>query len=183
MHVSSARVSNVGLSFIMLKIKQCLSLEIALRKFFNNELWLRKIPRYPLDKLHECGQKWFGNLRKCGRKWLTQSAISTFSSPVRCWGFGTGVVRIKVSVYLEWMRWITQIDVNCAGKKNNKKQMRHMALDHSAASRKHAYIILTPLNPLLYSKTGIYRGIHDFSYFCSKDRLWVLVRNASSRRF
>ena len=37
-HVSSARVSNVGLSFIMLKIKQCLSLEIALRKFFNNKL-------------------------------------------------------------------------------------------------------------------------------------------------
>ena len=35
-------------------------------------------------------------------------------------------------------------------------------------SRKHAYIILTPLNPLLYSKTGVYRGIHYFSYFCSK---------------
>ena len=36
------------------------------------------------------------------------------------------------------------------------------------ASRKYAYIILTPLNPLLYSKTGVYRGIHYFSYFCSK---------------
>ena len=35
-------------------------------------------------------------------------------------------------------------------------------------SRKHAYIILTPLNPSLHSKTGVYRGINYFSYFCSK---------------
>ena len=27
------------------------------------------------------------------------------------------------------------------------------------------------------------RGIHYFPYFCSKHRLWVLVRTASSRRF
>ena len=33
----------------------------------------------------------------------------------------------------------------------------------------------TPVNPLLYSKTGVYRGIHYFFYFCSKHRLWVLV--------
>ena len=46
------------------------------------------------------------------------------------------------------------------------------------SSRKHACIILTPLNPtFFYSKTGVYRGIHYFSYFCSKHRLWVLVRN------
>ena len=32
------------------------------------------------------------------------------------------------------------------------------------ASRKHAYIILTPLNPTLYSKTGVYRGIHFFLF-------------------
>ena len=46
-------------------------------------------------------------------------------------------------------------------------------------SRKHTYIILTPLNPLLYSKskTGVYRDIHYFSYFCSKHKLWVLVRS------
>ena len=31
-------------------------------------------------------------------------------------------------------------------------------------SRKNTYIILTPL---LYSKTGVYRGIHYFSSFCS----------------
>ena len=30
-------------------------------------------------------------------------------------------------------------------------------------------------SPLLYSKTGVYRGINNFSYFCSKT-LWILVR-------
>ena len=42
------------------------------------------------------------------------------------------------------------------------------------ASRKHAYIILTPPPPpqipLLYSKTGVYRGIYYFSYFAKKHR-------------
>ena len=41
-------------------------------------------------------------------------------------------------------------------------------LSYLNPSRKHAYIILTPLNPILYSKTGVYRGIHYFSYFRSK---------------
>ena len=36
-------------------------------------------------------------------------------------------------------------------------------------SYKHACIMLTPLNPTLYSKTGVYRGIHYFSFFCSKN--------------
>ena len=30
--------------------------------------------------------------------------------------------------------------------------------------------------PLLYSKTGVYRGIPYFSYFAKKHRLWVLIR-------
>ena len=58
------------------------------------------------------------------------------------------------------------------------------------ASRKHAYIVLTPLNPTFISKTGVCRGIHEISYFCSKKkkkkkkkRLWVLVRTASQWRF
>ena len=54
---------------------------------------------------------------------------------------------------------------------------------YSYSSRKHTYIILTLLTPLIYSRTGVYRGIYSFSYFCSKHRLWVLVRTASSRRF
>ena len=36
-------------------------------------------------------------------------------------------------------------------------------------SRKHAYIILTPLTPLLYSKTGVYRSIHFFFLFLLKN--------------
>ena len=33
--------------------------------------------------------------------------------------------------------------------------------------------------PLLYSKTGVYRGIPIFLVFAPKHRLWVLVRTAS----
>ena len=34
--------------------------------------------------------------------------------------------------------------------------------DKTISSRKHAYVILTPLNPTLYRKTEVYRGIHYF---------------------
>ena len=37
----------------------------------------------------------------------------------------------------------------------------------------------TPYIPLLYSKTGVYKGIHFFLTFALKHRLWVLVRTAS----
>ena len=37
--------------------------------------------------------------------------------------------------------------------------------------------------PLLYSKTGVYSGIHYFSYFAKKHRLWVLIRTVSLRQF
>ena len=40
-----------------------------------------------------------------------------------------------------------------------------------------------PYTPLLYSKTGVYRGIHYFLIFVLKHRLWSLVRTASLRRF
>ena len=39
-----------------------------------------------------------------------------------------------------------------------------------------------PYTPLLYSKTGVYRGKHYFLSFALKHRLWVLVRTASVRR-
>ena len=35
----------------------------------------------------------------------------------------------------------------------------------SGASWKHAYVICTHLNPLLYSKTGVYRVYIIFHYF------------------
>ena len=37
--------------------------------------------------------------------------------------------------------------------------------------------------PLLYSKTGVCRGIPIFLIFAPKHRLWVFVRTASARRF
>ena len=37
---------------------------------------------------------------------------------------------------------------------------------------------IPPFTPLLYSKTGVYRGKHYFLIFASKHRLWVLVRTA-----
>ena len=46
--------------------------------------------------------------------------------------------------------------------------------------------IFDPLNPLLYSKTGVFRGIHYalcFFFYAQKHRLSVLVRTASPRRF
>ena len=36
---------------------------------------------------------------------------------------------------------------------------------------------------LYYSKTGVYRGIHNCLIFALQDRLWVLVRTASMGRF
>ena len=42
---------------------------------------------------------------------------------------------------------------------------------------------LLPQTPLLYTKTGVCRGIPIFLIFAPKHRLWVLVRTASARRF
>ena len=43
---------------------------------------------------------------------------------------------------------------------------------------------VVPFNPLLYSKTGVYKDTYIiFFYFAKKHRLWVLVRTASPRRF
>ena len=35
-------------------------------------------------------------------------------------------------------------------------------------SQKYTYIILAQLHPILFSKTGVYRGTNYFSYFCLK---------------
>ena len=42
---------------------------------------------------------------------------------------------------------------------------------------------IPPQTPLLYSKTGVCRGIPIFLIYAPKYRLWVLVRTASARRF
>ena len=38
---------------------------------------------------------------------------------------------------------------------------------------------IPPWTPLLYSKTGVYRGIPIFLIFAQKHRLWVVVRTAT----
>ena len=45
-----------------------------------------------------------------------------------------------------------------------------------SSSRKQVRVMKTPLHPLLYSKTGVYRGIHYLLIFALKHRVWVLVR-------
>ena len=50
--------------------------------------------------------------------------------------------------------------------------------------RENMSVKCVPLQtPLLYSKTGVCRGISTFLIFAPKHRLWVLVRTASARRF
>ena len=46
--------------------------------------------------------------------------------------------------------------------------------------------LITPLNPILYSKTGVCRRVPIFLNFAPKHRLWVLVKTALAtvaRRF
>ena len=38
---------------------------------------------------------------------------------------------------------------------------------------KHVRVMYTPLNPILYSKTGVCRGPPIFLFFAPKHRLWV----------
>ena len=49
---------------------------------------------------------------------------------------------------------------------------------------KHAYIVLTPLNPTIHSKNWGFAGVYIiFHISAQKHRLWVLVRTASAKRF
>ena len=40
-----------------------------------------------------------------------------------------------------------------------------------------------PLKPHFYIEQLGFTGVHYFSYFCSKHRVWVLIRTASARQF
>ena len=51
---------------------------------------------------------------------------------------------------------------------------------YNSTSRKHFRVMYTHYTPLLYSKTGVCRGIPIFLIFVQKHRIWVLVRTASS---
>ena len=53
---------------------------------------------------------------------------------------------------------------------------------HQPSLRKHAYSNILIISPPKTENFQI-KKIWYFSYFCSKHRLWVLVKTASSRRF
>ena len=42
------------------------------------------------------------------------------------------------------------------------------------SSQKHVRVMYTPYTPLLYSNTGVCRGIHIFLIFAPKHKLWVI---------
>ena len=68
-----------------------------------------------------------------------------------------------------------------------KQTTIRLGIAHPTKPPNHQFITKTCIynfdSPLLYSKTGVYRGVHYFLYVCSKRRLWVLVRDASPGRF
>ena len=49
-------------------------------------------------------------------------------------------------------------------------------LSSHSPSCKQVRVMNTPYTPVLYSKTGVYRGIHFFLIFALQHRSWVLVR-------
>ena len=58
-----------------------------------------------------------------------------------------------------------------------------MVTADSFITKTHLYNFDPLETPLLYSKTRVYSGIHYFSYFAKKHRLWVLIRTAALRQF
>ena len=53
-------------------------------------------------------------------------------------------------------------------------------LIQNVSSGKHVRVMDTPLNPTLYSKTGVCRGLPVFLIFAPEHRLWILVRTATN---
>ena len=49
-----------------------------------------------------------------------------------------------------------------------KRTPKTLIKQHKCTGWSQYYENIPPWTPLLYSKTGVYRGIHNFSYFCSK---------------
>ena len=63
-------------------------------------------------------------------------------------------------------------------------QVSYMNLTYwMCTSRKQVCVTNTPYTPLLYSKSGVYRGIHIFLIFALKHKLWVIVKTALLRLF
>ena len=66
--------------------------------------------------------------------------------------------------------------------KNDNFQLIFFYFFHIFAQNIYCGYTLEPPHCILYSKIGVYRGIHYFLIFALKHRLWVLVRTASLRR-
>ena len=87
---------------------------------------------------------------------------------------------------LEAPQW--DISNKCPQSIRNKKIYPRTIIKYFSSgvltSRKHAYIILTPLDPHFYIvKPGFTRVYIIFLISARKHRLWVLVRTASARQF
>ena len=75
------------------------------------------------------------------------------------------IVITRLVMSLEAMKWLCKRNPS-----SNKRARQHANMSVKCTP---------PYTPLLYSKTGVYRGIHHFLIFALKHKLWVLVRTAS----
>ena len=57
--------------------------------------------------------------------------------------------------------------------RSTKQKVKHIHQENMSVK------CILPQTPLLYSKTGVYRGLPNFLIFDPKHRLWVLVRTAT----
>ena len=111
------------------------------------------ITRWPMENSDIKSHLFWWEIRKIGKL-------------AKKWLFRQGRCRQKLQFYgLSW------------------KPLKKMIIITSWPITKACLYNVDPLNPLLYSKTGVYRGIHYFLITAQKHKLWVLVRTASPRRF
>ena len=62
-------------------------------------------------------------------------------------------------------------ELRCVANLDPKGMVGRIYVGDHLSSLKHAYVTLTPLNPYLYSKTGVYRGIHYLFLFLLKNKI------------
>ena len=59
--------------------------------------------------------------------------------------------------------------------RRNNASISHVPIGKSIHPDNMSMWFIPPCTPLLYSKTGVYRGIHYFLIFSLKHRLWIFV--------
>ena len=127
-----------------------------------------------------CAQRLLNRFNLCSRA-LCGALVLVASVPDHClYTFNLyTVLNVKImQIILKSYLCIAHMEVlRCLLKLHDK------SLASAVPSGKHVCEMYTPHTPLLYSKTGVIRGIHIFLIFDPKHRLWVLVRTASARWF